>query len=108
MPHERDVRISNRWNDERGTGAAGSGDGRVGSGKPVQRVAVIGEWGAGNEWSEQRCPENRTRGKLEGRDRTMRHRARNAVFVVCPKFLFLKKNDDGDVSLHFVVGLSVS
>lgn len=80
----------------------------MGSGERVERVAVIGEWGAGNEWSEQRCPENRTREKLEGRDRTMRHRARNAVFVVCPKFLFLKKNDDGDVSLHFVVGLLVS
>ena len=73
----------------------------------VERVVVPGEWGAGNEWSEQRCPENRTRGKLEGRDRTMRHRARNAVFVVCPKFLFLKKNDDGDVSRPIVVGLSV-
>lgn len=43
MSHGRDVRILNRWNDERGTSAAGSGDGRVGSGERVERVAVMGE-----------------------------------------------------------------
>lgn len=51
MPHGRDVRISNRWNEERGTSAAGSGVGRMGSGERAKRVAVLGEWGAGNEWS---------------------------------------------------------
>lgn len=35
--------------------------GRMGSGEPVQRVAVIGEWGVGNEWSGLRCWE---RGEL--------------------------------------------
>lgn len=56
------------------------------------RVAVVGECEAGT---------------LEWRKRTMRHRVLDAVFIVCPKFLFLKKNDDGDVSRPIVVGLSV-
>ena len=80
----------------------------VGSGERVQRVAVMGEREAGNELNEQRWLERGKREKLERRDRTMRHRALDAVFVVCPKFLFLKKNDDGDVSRPIVVGLSVS
>ena len=65
MSHGRDVRISNRRNEERGTSAAGSGDRGMGSwerveraavaggmrsGEPVQRVAMIGEWNVGNEW----------------------------------------------------------
>lgn len=59
----------------------------------MQRVAVAGEWEAenvGKAW------------------RTIRHRALDAVFIVCNEFLFLKKNDDGDVSRPIVVGLSVS
>ena len=47
MSHGRDVRISNRRNGEWGTSGAGSGDGREGSGEQVQRVAVMGERGAG-------------------------------------------------------------
>ncbi|WP_156099933.1 hypothetical protein [Hoylesella buccalis] len=47
MSHGHDVRISNRWNDERGTSAAGSGDGREGSGERVQRAVVAGEWDSG-------------------------------------------------------------
>lgn len=77
------------------------------SGERVERVAVMGERGAGNECRGQRCPENEKREKLERRDRTMRHRFLDAVFIVCPKYLFLKKNDDGDVSHPIVVGLSV-
>ena len=77
------------------------------SGEPVQRVAVLGERGVRNEWSGQRCPENGKREKLEWRKRTMRHCVLDAIFIVCPKFLFLKKNDDGDVSRPIVVGLSV-
>lgn len=73
----------------------------------MERVAVVGGMGRGNEWSVQRCPESGRREKLERRDRAMRHRALDAVFIVCPKFLFLKKNDDGDVSRPIVVGLSV-
>ncbi|KGF34490.1 hypothetical protein HMPREF2137_07705 [Hoylesella buccalis DNF00853] len=59
------------------------------SGEPVQRVAVMGERGAGNECSEQWWLESGTREKLERRDRIMRHRALDAVFIVCNEFLFL-------------------
>ncbi|KGF38839.1 MULTISPECIES: hypothetical protein [Prevotellaceae] len=48
MSHGHDVRISNRWNDERGTSAAGNGNRRMGSGERVERVAVTGEWEAEN------------------------------------------------------------
>ena len=92
MSHGRDVRISNRRNGEWGTSGAGSGDGREGSGKRVPRAAVTGE---------------RKSGKVGKAWRTMRHRVLDAVFIVCPKFLFLKNNDDGDVSRPIVVGLSV-
>lgn len=61
------------------------------SGERVERVVVIGEWEVENEWGGQRCPENWKREKLERRDRTMRHRVLDAVSIVCPKFLFLKK-----------------
>ena len=46
-PHGRDVHVPNRRNGERGTNAAGSGEGGVGSGKRVERVAVMGEREAG-------------------------------------------------------------
>lgn len=108
MQHVRDVHVPNQGSGERGTSEAGSGDGRMESGERVQRVAVMGEREAGNELNEQRWLERGKREKLEGRDRTMRHRALDAVFVVCPKFLFLKKNDDGDVSRPIVVGLLIS
>ena len=107
MSHGHDVHVPNRRNGERGTSGAGSGEGRMRSGERVERVVVIGEWEVENEWGGQRCPENWKREKLERRDRTMRHRVLDAVFIVCPKFLFLKKNDDGDVSRPIVVGLSV-
>lgn len=63
--------------------------GRMGSGERVERIAVMGERGAGNELNEQRCPENGKREKLERRDRTMRHHTLDAVFIVCNEFLFL-------------------
>lgn len=47
MSHGRGVRISNRWNDERGTSAAGSGVGRMGSWERVEWAAVPGEWETG-------------------------------------------------------------
>lgn len=52
----------------------GSGNRGMGSGEPVQRAAVTGErrpWKVGKAWQ------------------TIRHRVLDAVFVVCPKFLFL-------------------
>ena len=92
MSHGRDVHVPNRGNEEWGTSGTGSGEGRMRIGERLERGAVPGEWGArkvGKAW------------------RTMRHRVLDAVFIVCPKFLFLKKNDDGDVSRPIVVGLSV-
>ncbi len=107
MSHGRDVHVPNRRNEEWGTSGTGSGEGRMRIGERLERGAVTGEWEVENEWGGQRCPENGKREKLERRDRTMRHRVLDAVFIVCPKFLFLKKNDDGDVSRPIVVGLSV-
>ena len=49
MSHGHDVHVPNLESGERGTSAAGSGDGREGSGERVQRVAVLGERVAGNE-----------------------------------------------------------
>ena len=51
MSHGRDVRISNQGSGERGTSAAGSGVGRMGSWEPVPRAAVLGERGVGNKCS---------------------------------------------------------
>lgn len=93
MQHGRGVHVPNQGSGERGTSAAGSGDGREGNEEPVKRVAVIGEWEAG---------------KVGRAWRTMRHRTLGAAFIVCNEFLFLKKNDDDDVSRPIVVGLSVS
>lgn len=73
----------------------------------MERVAVLGEWGVGNEWSGQRWLENDDRGKLERRDRSCGIVRSTLFFIVCNEFLFLKKNDDGDVSRPIVVGLSV-
>lgn len=89
MQHVRDVHVPNQESGERGTSEAGSGDGRMESGERVQRVAVMGEREAGNELNEQRWLERGKREKLERRDRTMRHRALDAVFIVCNEFLFL-------------------
>ena len=47
MSHGHDVRISNQGSGERGTSAAGSGVGRMGSWERVERAAVMGERGAG-------------------------------------------------------------
>lgn len=57
----------------------------------MERVAVLGEWGVGNEWSGQRWLENDDRGKLERRDRTMRHRVLDAVLSFVMNFYFFKK-----------------
>lgn len=78
MSHGRDVRISNWRNGERGTSAAGSGDGREGSGESRKGVT-------------EPC----------GIVSSMLFLS----FVL--NFYFLKKNDDGDVSRPIVVGLSV-
>ena len=48
MPHGRDVHVPNQGNEERGTSEAGSGDCGMRSGERVERVAVMGERGAGN------------------------------------------------------------
>ncbi|WP_304152572.1 hypothetical protein [Hoylesella buccalis] len=47
MPHGHDVHVPNQGSGERGTSAAGSGDGREGSGERVQRAVVAGEWDSG-------------------------------------------------------------
>lgn len=47
MSHVHGVHVPNQESGERGTSAAGSGDGREGSGKRVERVAVAGEREAG-------------------------------------------------------------
>lgn len=93
MPHGHDVHVPNQGSGERGTSAAGSGDGREESGERVERVAVAEEWEVG---------------KVGKAWRTMRHRVLDAVFIVCNEFLFLKKNDDGDGFRPIVVGLLVS
>ncbi len=100
----------------------GSGGRGMGSAERVERVALVGEWGAGNEWGEQRCPGNGERGTSavgSGDGRMGSGERWNGVTdhaASCPAtlflsfvlyFYFLKKNDDGDVSRPIVVGLSV-
>lgn len=65
MSYGHDVHVLNRRNEERGTSAAGSGDGKEGSWERVERAAVPGEWEAG---------------KVGKAWRTIRHRALDAVF----------------------------
>lgn len=48
MSHGHDVHVPSRRNGERGTIGSGSGDCGMRSGERVERVAVMGERGAGN------------------------------------------------------------
>lgn len=91
MSHGHDVRISNQGSGERGTSAAGSGEGRMRIGERLERGAVTGEWEVENEWGGQRCPENGKREKLERRGEPCGIVSSMLFLSFVLNFYFLKK-----------------
>lgn len=73
----------------------------------MDRVAVMGERGTGNELNEQRWLERGKREKLERRGEPCGIAPSVPFLSFVLNFYFLKKNGDGDASRPIVVGLSV-